>query len=158
MKKKKYLYLLLLLILPIIFFGVAKISLNSGDKTNTEGIILTDDTLAAAPYTYYSCKKCNEYSVVAGEKDEEKSIKWYENDKNALATWYMTHYVKCSTVQEKPQEYCYVKGKIYQFFKLDIYKAKNNCSSSSSAHNSSTKINGEECTLKTANNCSQIPV
>ena len=158
MKKKKYLYLLLLLILPIIFFGVAKISLNSGDKTNTEGKILTDDTLAAAPYTYYSCKKCNEYSVVAGEKDEEKSIKWYENDKNALATWYMTHYVKCGTVQEKPQEYCYVKGKIYQFFKLDIYKAKNNCSSSSSAHNSSTKINGEECTPKTANNCSQIPV
>lgn len=158
MRKKKYLYLLLLLILPIIFLGVAKISLNSGSKTNTEGKILTDDTLAAAPYTYYSCKKCNEYSVVAGKKDEEKSIKWYENDKNATATWYMTHYVKCGTVQEKPQEYCYVKGKIYQFFKLDIYKAKNNCSSSSSAHNSSTKINGEECTPKTANNCSQIPV
>ena len=51
MRKKKYLYLLLLLILPIIFFGVAKISLNSGSKTNTEGKILTDDTLAAAPYT-----------------------------------------------------------------------------------------------------------
>ena len=47
MKKKKYLYLLLLLILPIIFFGVAKISLKSGNKTNTEGKILTDDTLAA---------------------------------------------------------------------------------------------------------------
>lgn len=158
MKKKKYLYLLLLLILPIIFFGVAKISLNSGNKTNTEGKILTDDTLAAAPYTYYSCKKCNEYSVVAGKKDKEHSIKWYENDKNALATWYMTHYVKCGTVQKKPQKYCYVRGKIYQFFKLDIYNAKNNCSSSSKAHNSSTKINGEECTTKTANNCSQIPV
>ena len=63
MKKKKNLYLLLLLILPIIFFGVAKISLNSGSKTNTEGKILTDDTLAAAPYTYYSCKKCRSFSV-----------------------------------------------------------------------------------------------
>ena len=63
MKKKKYLYLLLLLILPIIFFGVAKISLNSGSKTNTEGKILTDDTLAATSYTYYSCKRCISYRI-----------------------------------------------------------------------------------------------
>lgn len=27
----------------------------------------------------------------------------------------MTHYVKCGTVQEKPQEYCYVKGKYINF-------------------------------------------
>ena len=158
MRKKKYLYLLLLLILPIIFFGVAEISLNSvNSKIETKGDILEqDDTLAATSYTYYSCKKCTEYSVVEGTKDEEKSIKWYENDKNALATWYMTHYVKCGTVQKKAQEYCYTKGTA---FTLNIYKAQNNCSSTSSnAHNSSKKIDGEECTPKTADNCSQIPV
>lgn len=37
MRNKKYLYLLLLLILPIIFFGVAKISLNSDSKIETKG-------------------------------------------------------------------------------------------------------------------------
>lgn len=57
MKKKKYLYLLLLLILPIIFFSVSKISLNSGSKIETEGeIIQREDTLAATTYTYYTCK------------------------------------------------------------------------------------------------------
>lgn len=57
MKKKRYLYLLLLLILPIIFFGVSKISLNSGSKIETKGeIIQQEDTLAATTYTYYTCK------------------------------------------------------------------------------------------------------
>lgn len=156
MKKKKHLYLLLLLlILPIIFFGIAKVSLNSNNEIKPKGEILTDDTLAATSYTYYSCKKCSEYSVVAGTKNEAKSIKWYENSKNALATWYKTHYVKCGTVQKEAQEYCYTTGVA---FTLNIYSAKNNCSSSSRAHNSSTKIEGEECTQKTVDNCSQIPV
>lgn len=157
MKKKKYLYLLLLLILPIIFFGVAEISLNSGDsKIETKGDILEqDDTLAATSFTYFSCKKCLEYSVVAGTKDEEKSIKWYENDKTALATWYMTHYVKCGTVQKEAQEYCYTTG---AGFTVNIYNAKNNCSSPSKAHNSNVEIAGEECTQQTAESCSKIPV
>lgn len=58
MRKKKYLYLLLLLILPIIFFGVAKISLNSGSKIETKGEIFNqEDTLAATSYSYYKCAK-----------------------------------------------------------------------------------------------------
>lgn len=54
--------------------GVAKISLNSGSKTNTEGKILTDDTLAAAPYTYYSCKNVMSTQLLLGKRTKKKAL------------------------------------------------------------------------------------
>ena len=155
MKKKKYLYLLLLLILPLTFFGVAKISLNSSNQSQTKGETLTgEDTLAASSYTYYICTKCSEYSVVAGTKNENLSIPWWDNSQTANAVRIQTQYVKCGTVQEKTQTYCYTTGK---FFEVNVYYAKNNCSTSTT-HNSNVKITGEECKEKVATNCSQIPV
>lgn len=149
MKKKKYLYLLLLLILPIIFFGVAKISLNSGNKTNTEGKIITNDTLAATSYTYYSCKRCISYKI-------EKKGNYIEKIPYS-ADMKTPNNPQCGSVQSSKYTKCnYFPPSNYDR-NLYVYNADSVCNEKEN-YNSRSNISGGECVAKTATSCTEIPV
>ena len=97
MKKKKYLYLLLLLILPIIFFGVAKISLNGDSIEN----LTSKEYLAATCYSY----KIN----TTGE-----FVKTLDSEGN---------YIQCGQYSKKQESYCWnIAG-----FQIYLYKATSEC-------------------------------
>lgn len=149
MKKKKYLYLLLLLILPVIFFGVAKISLNSGSKINTEGKILTDDTLAATSYTYYSCKKCVEYKI--------EKTGTYISKTPYSANMKIPDNPTCGSPSSKSATRCNYFPTSQYDRNLYIFNATSKCNKEEN-YNSGSNISSRECTPKTVNNCSQIPV
>lgn len=149
MKKKKNLYLLLLLILPIIFFGVAKISLNSGNKTNTEGKILTDDTLAATSYTYYSCKRCISYRI-------EKKGNYIQKIPYS-ADMKTPNNPQCGSVQSSKYTKCnYFPASNYDR-NLYVYNADSVCKEKEN-YNSRRNVSGGECVAKTATSCTEIPV
>lgn len=97
MRKKKYLYLLLLLILPIIFFGVAKISLN-GDSIES---LTSKEYLAATCYSY----KIN----TTGE---------YEETLDSVG-----NYIQCGQNSKKQESYCWN----YSGFQIYLYKATSEC-------------------------------
>ena len=149
MKKKKYLYLLLLLILPIIFFGVAKISLNSGSKTNTEEKIITDDTLAATSYTYYSCKRCISYKI-------EKKGNYIQKIPYS-ADMETPNNPRCGSVQNSRYTECNYFPASNNDRNLYVYNADSVCKEKEN-YNSRSKISGGECVAKTATSCTEIPV
>lgn len=149
MKKKKYLYLLLLLILPIIFFGVAKISLNSGSKIETKKEILTDDTLAATSYTYYSCKRCISYKI-------EKKGNYIQKIPYSADMETPTN-PRCGSVQSSKSAKCnYFPASNYDR-NLYVYNANSVCNKKEN-YNSRSNISGGECVAKTATSCTEIPV
>lgn len=150
MKKKKYLYLLLLLILPIIFFGVSKISLNSGSKIETEGeIIQREDTLAATTYTYYTCKRCTGYKI-SKTGNYIKKIPLSINME-------IPNYPMCDSIQTTQSTKCNEYPKSQYDRNLYVFNATSTCATKEN-YNSRSNISGGECTAKTANSCTDIPV
>lgn len=149
MRKKKYLYLLLLLILPIIFFGVAKISLNSGSKIETKKEILTDDTLAATSYTYYNCKRCISYKI-------EKKGNYIQKIPYSAGMETPTN-PRCGSVQSSKSAKCnYFPASNYDR-NLYVFNANSVCNKKEN-YNSRSNISGGECVAKTATSCTEIPV
>lgn len=101
MRKKKYLYLLLLLILPVIFFGVAKISLNSGNEIKMQEEVQTNnDTLAAT---------CDYYEIIPQDFKE--------------VTYDTKKYVQCGSFSSKAQSYCWSLSGMDTY----LYTAKSQC-------------------------------
>ena len=103
MRKKKYLYLLLLLILPVIFFGVAKISLNSGNEIKMQEEVQTNnDTLAAT---------CDYYEIIPQDFKE--------------VTYDTKKYVQCGEKSNTAQSYCWVLSGMDTY----LYTAESKCDS-----------------------------
>ncbi|MDO4376065.1 MAG: hypothetical protein Q4C33_02710, partial [bacterium] len=149
MKKKKYLYLLLLLILPIIFFGVSKISLNSS-KIETKGEILNqEDTLAATSYTYYSCKRCVNYKITKTGN--------YISKTPYSAGMKIPNNPTCGSIQTKTATKCNFFPTSNYDRNLYVYNATSKCNEKEN-YNSRSNIQGGECTQKTVTGCSSIPV
>ena len=150
MKKKKCLFLLLLLILPIIFFGVAEVSLNSGDsKIETKGDALEQDSLAASEsMEYYKCTYCM-YQI----KSTGVFLSYYD-----LKTINDFQVKKCNNIYpdlNQNLKSCWTEYDTSLGYK--VFKAEWECIGTTGYYSKDDNVDSKKCTKINVSSCSNLP-